>query len=107
MITFGPHGQVVRINFLADTKRALHFHDGHNDVRPMEEATAEVAEQDLEGAWAEVTTGAGSMGWAMAGGVAAAEDKDAARDTDTDTGRQCVYGVPRLGPLSFTAGGNN
>jgi hypothetical protein len=107
MRTFGPHGQVGMSNFLADTKRALHFHDGPNDVRPMEEATAEVTEQDLEGAWAEVTTDAGAMGWAMAEGVAAAEDKDAARDTDIDMGRQCVHGVPRLGTLSFTAGGNN
>lgn len=73
----------------------------------MEEATAEVTEQDLGGAWAKVTTGAGAMGWATAGVVAAAEDKDVARDTDTDTARQCAHGVLRLGTLSFTAGGNN
>jgi len=88
----------------------------------MEEATAwvtaeaEVTERDLERAWAEVTAGDGAATWVTAGagtatwataGAVAAEDKDAARDTDT--GRECVHGigVPRPGPLSITAGGDN
>lgn len=70
----------------------------------MEEATAEaeVTERDLEGAWAEAAAGAGATGWATAGAVAAAEDKDAA--WDTDTARECVRGVPRPGTFSITAG---
>ena len=79
----------------------------------MEEAAAwataevEITGQDLAGAWDEETAGAGAMGWATAGAVGSAEDKGAARDTDTDMARECLHGVPRLGTLSTTAGGNN
>jgi len=63
--------------------------------------TAEATERDLDGAWAEVTAGAGATPQATAG-AAEAEDKGAARDTDT--GRECVHGigVPRPCVLSTT-----
>jgi len=92
-------------DFSADTIRAPNFYNG---ARAMEEvtawATAEVAELDTEETWAEATAGAGATAWPMDVALAA-EDRDAARDMDTD--RECVRGAALPDILVITAGDNN